>query len=34
MSRVQAETTARAVDKQVFNGIQIVLEKFGLNEKR
>ena len=27
MSRVQAETTARAVDKQVFNGVQIVLEK-------
>ena len=27
MSRVQAETTARAVDSQVSNGIQLVLEK-------
>ena len=27
MSRVQAETTARAVDSQVSNGVQMVLEK-------
>ena len=27
MSRVQAETTARAVDRQVSNGIQLVLDK-------
>ena len=27
MSRVQAETTARAVDRQVSNGVQMVLEK-------
>ena len=27
MSRVQAETTARAVDSQVSNGIQLVIEK-------
>ena len=27
MSRVQAETTARAVDSQVSNGIQLVLDK-------
>ncbi len=27
MSRVQAETTARAVDSQVSNGVQLVLEK-------
>ena len=27
MSRVQAETTARAVGSQVSNGVQLVLEK-------
>ena len=27
MSRVQAETTARAIDRQVSNGLQLVLEK-------
>ena len=27
MSRVQAETTARAVDRQISNGVQMVLEK-------
>ena len=27
MSRVQAETTARAVDSQLSNGVQMVLEK-------
>ena len=27
MSRVQAETTARASDRQVSNGLQLVLEK-------
>ena len=27
MSRVQAETTARAIDRQVSNGVQMVLDK-------
>ena len=27
MSRVQAETTVRAIDSQVSNGLQLVLEK-------